>query len=109
MNLVIDGSGGDNFMSLLDSLEPGGRLVNYGVTAGSPKGIDLFKVFWRQLRIIGSTMGSPQDFAAMISFASKHAIVPTVDQVFSLAEGNQALARMASFGHFGKIVLSTKI
>jgi zinc-binding alcohol dehydrogenase/oxidoreductase len=109
MDLIIDGSGGDKFMSLLETLEAGGRLVNYGVTAGSPKGIDLFKIFWRQLRIIGSTMGSPRDFAEMIALVERHAIVPAVDRVFSLAEGNEALAHMASFGNFGKVVLATKM
>lgn len=108
VQLVIDGSGGDTFASLLEALQPGGRLVNYGVTGGFPDSLDLFRLFWHQLRIIGSTMGSPRDFADMIAFVSKHRIEPVVDRVFPLAEGNMALAHLAEFGHFGKVVLSTQ-
>ena len=65
-----------------------------------------FKLFWKQIHIVGSTMGSPADFAAMIEFVNQHGIRPVVDNVFPLAEGNDALDRMKRSTQFGKLVLN---
>ncbi len=105
MNLIIDSAGGDGYNVLLDLAAAGGRIVNYGATAGPPKKFDLFKLFWKQLRLIGSTMGSPADFKAMLEFVKEHSIKPTVDEVMPLASGNEAIAKMNSSSQFGKIVL----
>jgi len=106
-DLIIDGAGGPSFENLIRIAAPGGRIVNYGATAGKPKDLDLFKIFWKQLRLIGSTMGSPEDFANMLAFVEEHEIKPIVDTVLPLAEGDTAVASMASSPQFGKIVLST--
>ena len=84
---------------------PGGRIVNYGATAGPPKKLDLFKVFWKQLHLIGSTMGSPDDFARMLQVVEQTHLVPVIDRVLPLAEGNEAVESMRSAPQFGKIVL----
>jgi NADPH:quinone reductase-like Zn-dependent oxidoreductase len=106
LDLVIDGAGGSGYDSLIQLAAPGGRIVSYGATAGRPKDLDLFKVFWKQLRLQGSTMGSPADFSAMVSFVEKHEIHPVVDAVFPLEEGNHALGHMQSAPQFGKYVLA---
>ena len=85
---------------------PGGRIVNYGATAGPPEQFDLFKVFWKQLRLQGSTMGSPADFSEMLRMVEQHQIRPIIDQEFSLNEGGQAIALMQSSPQFGKFVLN---
>lgn len=103
--LVLDGAGGAGYASLIDVAAPGGRIVNYGATAGPPEKLDLFKVFWKQLRLQGSTMGSPHDFAAMLALVRKHHLKPIVDATFPLAEGNRALERMETSPQFGKYVL----
>ncbi|MBP90208.1 MAG: alcohol dehydrogenase [Planctomycetaceae bacterium] len=105
MNLIIDSAGGDGYACLIDLAAPGGRIVNYGATTGPPKKLDLFKVFWNQLHLIGTTMGSPDDFANMLAFINDHQIHPALDQVFPLAEGNAALDRMRDSMQFGKMVL----
>lgn len=105
VHLIIDSAGGEGYNSLIDLAAPGGRIVNYGATAGPPEKLDLFKVFWKQLHLIGSTMGSPADFKAMLEFVSKHNIKPIIDEIFPLANGNDALAKMKSSTQFGKIVL----
>jgi zinc-binding alcohol dehydrogenase/oxidoreductase len=79
--------------------------VNYGATAGPPEKIDMFKVFWKQLTLCGSTMGSPAEFAKMLEFVSQHTIRPVVDKTYPLPEGNEALARMNRGDQRGKIVL----
>ncbi len=104
-DLIIDSAGGDGYAALLSLAAPGGRIVNYGATAGPPGKLDLFKVFWKQLHLVGSTMGSPRDFAAMLSFVQEKQLAPVVDSVVPLAEANHALDSMRSSPQFGKIVL----
>ncbi len=104
-DLIIDSAGGPGYATLIDIAAPGGRIVNYGSTAGPPEKLDLFKVFWKQLRLQGSTMGSPADFDAMLKFVALHDLKPLVDEVSPLAEGADAVERMKNSPQFGKIVL----
>jgi D-arabinose 1-dehydrogenase-like Zn-dependent alcohol dehydrogenase len=66
----------------------------------------MFKLFWKQLRLIGSTMGSPADFREMLELVNRHLIHPAIDEVFPLEQADAALARMRAAQHFGKLVLS---
>jgi len=70
-----------------------------------PEKLDLRKVFFRQLHLVGSTMGSPEDFAAMLHMVNKHKIRPVIDEVFELSDGNKALEKMNVSSQFGKLVL----
>ncbi|MBT3344118.1 MAG: zinc-binding dehydrogenase [Gemmatimonadetes bacterium] len=105
-NLIIDSAGGPGYASLIDIAKPGGRIVNYGATVGPPDRLDLFKMFWKQLHLVGSTMGSPEDFTAMLRFVSEKQIIPIIDSVRPLAEGAEALQQMSASPQFGKYVLS---
>ncbi|MEX0818682.1 MAG: zinc-binding dehydrogenase [Pirellulaceae bacterium] len=105
VDLIIDSAGGEGYANLVDVAAPGGRIVNYGATAGPPKKLDLFKVFWKQLRLIGSTMGSPKDFGEMLAFVNQRQITPMIDDVVSLADGNAAIDRMKHSPQFGKTVI----
>ncbi len=104
MNVIIDSAGGENYSELLKLAAPGGRIVNYGATTGPPEQVDLFKVFWKQLSLRGSTMGSPADFAAMLKFVESHKIEPVIDSVIPLADANDGLQKMKSSKQFGKLV-----
>jgi zinc-binding alcohol dehydrogenase/oxidoreductase len=106
VDLAIDGAGGDGYLKLIDAARSGGRIVNYGATAGAPKKLDVFKVFWKQLHLMGSTMGSPDDFREMLKFVNSHKLEPVIDSVFPLAQGAAAFDRMAGSEQFGKIVLT---
>ena len=105
-DLVIDSTGGDALNDALELLRPGGALVLYGATAGLPSGLNLRRIFWNQLRIQGSTMGSDADFAAMVAFVARHAIVPTVDSVRPFDQALEAFERLAAGQQTGKLVLS---
>jgi len=105
VHLIVDGAGGDGYSKLIDMAYPGGKIVNYGATAGTPSNLELRKVFWKQLHLVGSTMGSPDDFAAMLSMVRKHKIEPIIDGVFALSDGNEALEKMNVSSQFGKLVL----
>lgn len=104
-DIVLDSAGGDGFGALPGLCNPGARIGVYGGTLGKINGLSPQPVFWKQLSILGSTMGTRLDFRRMLAFVTKHEIVPAVDSVFSLAEGNAALKRMEHAEQFGKIVL----
>jgi NADPH:quinone reductase-like Zn-dependent oxidoreductase len=104
-DVIVDSAGGDGFLSLIELSKPGGRIVFFGATTGNPKTFDLRRSFFRQINILGTTMGSPSDFAGMTAFVTQHKIVPTVDRVFPLAETEQAFRHMEASAQFGKIVL----
>lgn len=103
-DVIIDGSCGSSFPLLLKMLRPGGRLAFYGATAGSIPQINPQLVFWKQLSILGSTMGSPADFREMVKFVTRFGIVPVIDQVFSLKDAEIAFRKMAEGKQFGKLV-----
>lgn len=106
VDLAIDGTGGASFNGVLDALRPGGRVVNYGVTAGATPEFLLRRVYWKQLGVLGSTMGSPRDFQSMLSLFEAGGLRPVVDRVFPLADAAAAHARMEQSEQFGKIVLA---
>jgi NADPH:quinone reductase-like Zn-dependent oxidoreductase len=104
-DVIVDSAGGEGFGTLIELTKPGGRIVFFGATAGNPPGLDLRRGFFRQINILGTTMGSPADFAGMTAFVARHKIVPVVDRVFPLADTEAALRHMEAGAQFGKIVL----
>ena len=104
-DVIIDSAAGEAFNSLLDAAAPGGRIVFYGGTLGAIPQLPPGKVFWKQLSLLGSTMGSEQDFEDMLQLVTEKGIVPVVDEVFPLAEGEAALRRLDAGAQFGKVVL----
>ena len=104
-DVIIDGAAGASVNDLLDLAVPGGRLVFYGATLGNAPNVLIRRIFWKQLNVLGSTMGSPADFAAMMTFVSSHGLRPIVDSVFSPDEGAAAFARMEGGEQFGKIII----
>ena len=106
MDVVVDGAGGSTFPGCFSVLRPGGRLVVYGATAGNPPtGLEMARLFFRQARIVGSTMGSPAEFIAMLRFVAEHRIEPALDQVFALDQAVAAHQRLLAAQQLGKIVL----
>ncbi len=105
-DVIIDSALGEGFAKLPDICNPGGRIVVFGGTAGNIPALNGRKIFWRQLQIIGTMMGSPADFKAMVDFLNMHQIVPVVDEVFALGDAAKAVAKMEHSTQFGKIVLS---
>ena len=105
IDLIIDGAGGKGYNDLISLLKPGGHLVNYGFTGGKPENLDLFKIFWRQLHLVGSTLGSPADFGNLLQFMAEHQLKPIVDLNLPLNEGPEAIAKMRDSEQFGKIAL----
>lgn len=105
-DVIVDSAGGAGFEDLVDLAANGGRIVFFGATAGHPKEFPSRKVFWKQLNLLGTTMGSPTDFQAMIAYVARHAIHPVVSRVYPLEQIGEAFAEMAVGRQFGKIVLT---
>ncbi len=105
-DVIIDSALGDCFAKLPDLCNPGGRIVIFGGTAGNIPPLNGRKIFWRQLQVIGTMMGSQADFKAMLDFLNKHEIVPVVDEVFALKDAAQPIHKMEDSTQFGKIVLT---
>jgi NADPH:quinone reductase-like Zn-dependent oxidoreductase len=104
-DVVIDSVGGQTFLKAIEIVKPAGRIVTYGATTGPAPEVEVRRIFWKQLSILGTTMGTPREFGAMLSLYSAKAIRPVVDQVFPLVEAPAAHLRMEQAGQFGKIVL----
>jgi zinc-binding alcohol dehydrogenase/oxidoreductase len=107
-DVVIDGAVGAGFAELVKACRAAGRICFYGGTAGAMTGVSPQIVFYKQLNIMGSTMGTAAEFAAMSDFVSQHKIVPVVDSVFTLEDGNAAMQHMDAAAQFGKIVLAVQ-
>jgi len=105
VDVAIDHVGVDTFNDSLRSLARGGRLVTCGATTGSGIAIDLKPIFFKNLSILGSTMGSKADLIRVIGLVAQGKLRPVVDSTFVLAEYNRAQARLESREAFGKIVV----
>ena len=104
-DVIVDSAGGEGFASLIELTKPGGRIVFFGATVGNPQSLDLRRCFFRQISLLGSTMGSPADFAGMARLVEARKLVPVVDKVFPLDSVDDALHHLADGTHFGKVVL----
>lgn len=106
VDVVIDGAGGTSFDAALDLLSPGGRIAIYGATLGPVHELQVRRIFWKQLTVLGSTMGSPEDFENMIALFGKDDLRPVIDSVYPLERAAEAHRRMDLQEQFGKIVLA---
>jgi len=82
-DVIIDSALGEGFTKIPDLCNPGARIVTFGATAGDISALNGRKFYWKQLQLLGTTMGSPQDFTAMLTFVDEHKIEPVIDEVFA--------------------------
>lgn len=104
-DVSIDGAAGEGFVQLVKLANPGGRIGIYGGTTGMIGQLNPAEIFWKQLSIYGSTMGTNEDFAQMVRFVREKKVTPVVDSVFPLEETEQAMRYMEAGKQFGKIVV----
>lgn len=108
-DVILDSSGGDYVNKLLLMLKQGGRYVFYGATSGLPKQFNLNTVYYNQLQVIGTMMGSDTDFSCMLDFVTQHKLAPEIEAVISLGEINNAFELLKNRSQFGKVVIKTQI
>ena len=105
VDLVIDNVGAATFTKSLAAASRGGRIVTVGNTSGYQIEFDNRLLFTKQLAVIGSTMGSRQDFIDAIEFLWQQNIKPAIDRVVPLSEGIEAIKHLEEGKQFGKIVI----
>lgn len=108
VDLVVDSAAGPTVDPSLRSLVQGGRLVVSGATAGSTSEIDVRRLFWKQLRVIGSTMGSDSDVSQMLRMVAGTELRPMIDRSFPLEQAADALRYLERQEQFGKVVLEVR-
>ncbi|HEX2295373.1 MAG TPA: alcohol dehydrogenase catalytic domain-containing protein [Actinomycetota bacterium] len=105
VDLVADSAGGSSLDGSLRALRKGGRVVIAGATAGAAAEVDVRRVFWNQLSIVGSTMGSVANVSDMLRLVAGSKLRPIVDRVVGLEGAADALRTLDEGGQFGKIVV----
>jgi NADPH:quinone reductase-like Zn-dependent oxidoreductase len=106
VDAVIEHVGGDTFAASVRAVRNGGRIVTCGATAGFTPQIDLRHVFFRQIEILGSTMGSKADLLAVLGHVAAGRLRPVVHAVMPLADAAEAHRLLESRATFGKVVLT---
>ncbi|MEA3245050.1 MAG: zinc-binding dehydrogenase [Gemmatimonadota bacterium] len=108
VDVVIDSAGRDSWPASLGALGRRGRLVACGGTTGPIVEVDVRRLFWNQWTLMGSTMSSEAEFAAVMDEFVAGRLTMPVDSVFPLEQGRQAFERLASGRQFGKVVLEVR-
>lgn len=104
-DVVVDGAAGPGFSKLLSVCNPGARIAVYGGTAGKVDGLSPQTLFWKQITVAGSTMGSEQDFKDMLALVNEKKIVPVVSKTFAMDQAQEAFDYMGKGQQFGKPVI----
>jgi len=104
-DLVVEVGGAGTFARSLRSLRIGGSLAQIGVLTQSAEGLEVPLLLHRQVHLRGIYVGSRADFDQMNRAIAQHRMKPAIDQILSFEQAPQALERMRSAAHFGKIVL----
>ncbi|MFC9326839.1 zinc-binding dehydrogenase [Kitasatospora sp. NPDC057015] len=105
VDAVMETVGEATWAHSLRSARPGGRIVVSGATTGAMPPADLAHVFFRQLTIVGSTLGTREQLVELSRFCAAHAIAPLIDRVLPLAEAREGFGALLDGSVFGKVVL----
>jgi len=106
VDIIIDSIGADVWHKDLKLLKQGGRVVTCGVTSGFEVATDIRYIFFRNLSILGATMGSKAELLDVMRLVEKKALKPVVDTVFTMEKIAEAHKRMEGRKQFGKIVVN---
>ena len=105
VDLCLDSVGEAIWPQLLRGLAVGGRLVSFGATTGPAGKVDIRLLFWRQLSILGSTMGTPAEFREAMNMVFSGKVAPPIHAVLPLHEARRAHELLEAAEVFGKLVL----
>ena len=106
VDAVIESVGAATWSHSVKSVRPGGTIAICGATTGDQPGAELTRLFFQDIRVQGSTMGSREDFARLLRFVERANLHPAIDSVFSgLDAAPEAFAKMIEGSVFGKIAI----
>ena len=106
VDVVVDYIGNDTWVQSLRSARKGGRVLTCGATTGFAPQTDLRHIFYRQVQVLGSTMGSHRDFLDVMKCIIRGQLRPVIDQVLPLEEARRGHEFIESRKVFGKLVLT---
>jgi NADPH:quinone reductase-like Zn-dependent oxidoreductase len=106
VDLVIDNVGEKTWMTSLQAVARGGRIVTCGATTGPNPKEEIRLVFWKGISILGSTMSNDREFRMLLSAVAAGRLSPRIDRVLPLRQAREAYDRMAEGRQHGKIVLT---
>jgi NADPH:quinone reductase-like Zn-dependent oxidoreductase len=106
VDVVVETTGAETWQTSIRAAAKGGRIVTCGATTGPNPEEEIRLIFWNQLSILGSTMGSRSDWREMVEKVGEWRLRPAIDTVMPLSDGRLAYERLRAGGQFGKIVLS---
>jgi NADPH:quinone reductase-like Zn-dependent oxidoreductase len=106
VDAVVETVGEATFGHSLRSVRPGGRVVVCGSTSGGVTPLELQRLFFLQIEVLGSTMGTRTELAQLLAFLVKTGVRPVVDSTFALADASTAFERLVAGDVFGKLVLT---
>jgi len=106
VDAVMETVGEATWAHSLRSLKPGGTIVISGATSGSAPSADLSRVFFLQLSVVGSTMGTRDELARLVTFCEQTGVRPQIDRTMPLAEARDGFAAMIAGDLFGKVVFT---
>ena len=105
VDLSVDHVGGEGFDALVSLAKPGSRIVTFGATAGPKVTVVMPRIFLKWLDVLGTAMGTNEEFGAMLDLFAEHALHPTINETFPLQETAAAMEYMEEGSGIGKIVL----
>lgn len=105
VDMVVDTVGEATHRNCIRSLARGGAFVTAGATSGPAPAADLARLFWNQLRMLGSTMGSNDEFREVCALFLRGRIEPRVDRVYPVERAREAWERLEAAEQMGKLVL----
>jgi NADPH:quinone reductase-like Zn-dependent oxidoreductase len=107
VDAVLETVGAATWSHSINSLKPGGTVVIAGATSGdAPAKAELTKIFFKQLRVVGSTMGTRGELERLANFVVNQGITPVIDSTMPLVDARQGFERMAAGDVFGKVVFT---
>lgn len=106
VDVVLDGAPSPSLPNYIRAINPGGRIVIYGSTAGNEIKFNATDLFLKSASILGSQVGDPIDFKDMLAFADEHKIKPVIETTYPLDKAKEALLHLRDGHSFGKVVVT---
>ncbi|HEY1480798.1 MAG TPA: zinc-binding dehydrogenase [Gaiellales bacterium] len=105
VDVVVEHVGAATWARSIDALARGGRLVTCGASSGGQPPAGIHRIFWKQVSVFGSTMGSDSEFRAVLELGASGLVRPQIDAVYPIERVAEAHARLEAGEQFGKVVL----
>ena len=106
VDMVLESVGAATWSHSMSSVKPGGTVVVIGATSGDPTRMEISRLFFQEVHVVGATMGTRDELARLAVFCARTGVRPVLDRTYALTDARDALARLAGGGQFGKIVVT---